>query len=1304
MSQRKKIIAVCMTKPQDYSHSLYLQCLHKQAIKNDFKLIVFSSFVDFFNNDFYDQGEASIFGLINFDVIDALIVQLESFQNKSCITPTIEEAKKRGLPVLCVNEVMDGCYSLIPDFSSAYRSIVNHVIQDHEVTDSFFIAGRKGDRDSEARLTIYKSVLEDNDLPFSDNQVDYGDYWELPTINIVTRLHNEGRIPRAIFCANDYMALAAIEKLQELGYRVPEDVIVTGFDGVAAGTYSDISLTTCSENQSSLADLSIAIIKRAMTGKLPTDVFRNSYSARFSCSCGCMSTIQPPSSNHIARLHHSIDVAYLHEDLMYNWINRVCEMPDVYAFMNGVANVLMRDSCLCLNEDLGHQIQEHRAESDCISDNVELLFSTSIDIQKLPSTPTMRKKQMIPSFDAWLEDDCMSVCCSLHSDNLVCGYYTVSTNDIAADIQSIKRVSKTLNIAVGILIRRMHQISMIRNIENAAFIDVLSGLSNLTGVNQWFESFAKKPSNHNKTLAISVYALPKYSYIMENFGIYELEEVIHYVANALVKANTPSTHISRIADDEFLLIDVLDDSAAVDGTINHATSTFYGQIEEFNQNNAKDYYIEVNAGCAVIPAGWNDTLENFIRQALGEMYQNRLASNPGEIIKEVNSPRDFYGSFNLLLDKNLFVYHFQPIVDAKTGAIFAYEALMRTTGGVNMSPLDVLATAKEYKRLYDIEKATLFNVMNRYIRDYKEFGGCKIFINTIPGHFLNDEDCNKLHEQFESYLDCFVYELTEQDSVTEEELNSIKRLGKNGSSAMIAIDDYGTGHSNIVNLLRYSPSIIKIDRYLISDLDKDPNKQMFVRNTIEFGRMNNIKVLAEGVETFEEMKTVIDFGVNYIQGYYTAKPQEKPVVSINPRIQNEIIAENIRLRVSDSEPRVYHPEPREEMDVMSLFIRDYGTISLPTGEYTLKGCKDKLVAMNICIEQDAEVTLHLENVYIESRTLLPCIDLRLSSKLNLVLHGKNHFEHVGIHVPESASLHVTGDGNLYLNHDRNYSTGIGANFEEPCGEMIFDITGTLEVVSNGDRVVSIGGQGTIDAPMQFRRGNYKLSIGGNVSVAVGTSTGDCKALICEDVSMDIDARGHDIVCLGSLGGIAEIECAGNMKLRANGDRAVCIGTHSQEAKLRFSAGSVTSTMFCEVGAGIGTIEGVSNISITNGNLNAYGEGNRITGFGATIGSGKTIVTGGILHSTILAGLALPFGNDHTDNRFMGGNIIIPDDLSVEAKNLKGEDLYCYATKAPFFEAEVSTADSDYTYLAEGDPETMTIHAYLPKVTIDGLNE
>ena len=286
---------------------------------------------------------------------------------------------------------------------------------------------------------------------------------------------------------------------------------------------------------------------------------------------------------------------------------------------------------------------------------------------------------------------------------------------------------------------------------------------------------------------------------------------------------------------------------------------------------------------------WNISLEGYIKFATSTMYMNRMKYGVKEVEKEITSNGRLYPNFDKLIKKNLFYYQFQPVVSAHNGKIIAYEALMRTPEDISMSPLQILDTAKEYGRLYDIERATFFNVMKYYDSNKDKFNDKKIFVNSIPGFFLNSPDRDLFSNLYNEYFDNVVFEITEQDSVSDEEINFIKSFGNDNDSCMIAIDDYGVGHSNIVNLIRYSPDIIKIDRFLIQNIFNDKNKQMFVRNTIDYARMNGIKVLAEGVETKEELLTVIRLGVDFLQGYYIARPSDEIICKLPDDIIDEII-------------------------------------------------------------------------------------------------------------------------------------------------------------------------------------------------------------------------------------------------------------------------------------------------------------------------------------------------------------------------------------------------------------------------------
>ena len=893
MINDKKVMGVCLTKIHDTIRADFLNRLHYLSEKCGYKLIIFNSYVDFYNNDAFDEGAKSVYSIINYDVIDVLVILYDSFYSKQPADDIIEKAKKNNVPVILVNGQKEGCSSVTSDYDDALKKVYDHVIKHHNVKDTFYIAGNaENDYESIRRLRCYKEVLAENNIPYDENRIGYGEYWEDPTRKIIDRLVKENKLPEAFFCANDYMAFAVCKELEKHGYSVPDDIIVTGFDGVPEAKHFSPQITTCTENIESMAELTLNAAEQLLNGA-DTVELKNTYVADISESCGCARLSSTDFRGIASELYSTIHEMEMHEDFEHTWIDRMLDIKDLKKLYETLSGCMLENSCICLNSNfLAFVIDPNRehVQTGISKDLVVIPSSYSKDMGE--KTGKIILDDMVPNHAGWLNSNDSYIINSIYVGNEVCGYYAARTNGVLTHRYKIKRVLKTINIAFSVAINYFKQDKMRQSMETAALTNPLTGMPNLKGAAKWFNEFAALPENHKRSLTFSVYALPKYTYIYENYGIEAAEEAIHFVSESLKIANTTDCFIAHITEDEFLIINYYDNPETISDTINNATSVFFSVIEGYNKNSGREYYVEVNCGCAEARTDWQDSLESYIKFANGEMYMNRLKSGMGAAVKEQESPKEHYKTFDLLIEKNLFNYHFQPIVSAKTGDIIAYEALMRTDSSIGMNPLEVLDAAKEYNRLYDIEKATMFNVMERFVSEQEYFSDKMVFINTIPGYFLKNKELEEATEKYGKYMDRVVFELTEQDTVADDELDLIKSLSSHNAKSQIAIDDYGTGHSNIVNLMRYSPQVIKLDRFLITDIHKNGNKQMFVRSTVEFAKINNIKVLAEGVETSNEMRMVIDLGVDYIQGYYIGRPAPQPISVINEDIRREIIDAN----------------------------------------------------------------------------------------------------------------------------------------------------------------------------------------------------------------------------------------------------------------------------------------------------------------------------------------------------------------------------------------------------------------------------
>ncbi|MGN0606244.1 MAG: EAL domain-containing protein [Oscillospiraceae bacterium] len=248
---------------------------------------------------------------------------------------------------------------------------------------------------------------------------------------------------------------------------------------------------------------------------------------------------------------------------------------------------------------------------------------------------------------------------------------------------------------------------------------------------------------------------------------------------------------------------------------------------------------------------------------------------------------------NRIIDEKSVRYAFHAIINAKNGEIYGYEALMRPQSDIIKSPLDFIRIAKTGAKLADVECLT----WTQSLKDFRiqvEAGniakGSKIFINSISNCSLSREVINEIEETYSDMLSGVVLEILEGEEANSTYADA-KKLRMKKWNAQIALDDFGTGYNSEYALITAEPDIIKIDRSIISGCDKDESRINIMQNLIKFANTKNIKVLAEGVETYDEMKTVINCGVDLIQGYYVSKPLYAPV-PVEKRIADEVISIN----------------------------------------------------------------------------------------------------------------------------------------------------------------------------------------------------------------------------------------------------------------------------------------------------------------------------------------------------------------------------------------------------------------------------
>lgn len=241
---------------------------------------------------------------------------------------------------------------------------------------------------------------------------------------------------------------------------------------------------------------------------------------------------------------------------------------------------------------------------------------------------------------------------------------------------------------------------------------------------------------------------------------------------------------------------------------------------------------------------------------------------------------------------------FQPILDVVSGDIYGFEALARLNPPSSfLSISELFPFAEKIGKLYPIEticRQSAISLASKIIQSHE-----LLFLNVDPQVLTDPEfasgQTRKLLTSQGLDPHKVVLELTERSAIQDfstfrEALEHYRKQGY-----LIALDDVGSGYSSLQSIAELHPDFLKIDRSLIREIHINPTKWALLETFITFSRRIGCRILAEGVETEDEMRTVVQLGVDYIQGYYLARPSfERP--NINPEAL-KIIQSRKKLRV-----------------------------------------------------------------------------------------------------------------------------------------------------------------------------------------------------------------------------------------------------------------------------------------------------------------------------------------------------------------------------------------------------------------------
>ncbi len=418
-------------------------------------------------------------------------------------------------------------------------------------------------------------------------------------------------------------------------------------------------------------------------------------------------------------------------------------------------------------------------------------------------------------------------------------------------------------------------------IEHERDYDILTGLYNRQAFQRVCEGLFATPERL-KHAALIMMDLDNLKHINDSYGHDLGDQYLRQTGQCLITSTPAGTLCSRLSGDEFMLLFYgYESQDEIRQNLDHLRTSLSKSVSSLP--NGSELHISVSGGIAWYPEDSThyNTLKKYADFAMYQVKyseKGRLCEFNLEQYKQQAYALQTRAEFEQMIQNEQVTYFFQPIFETRQGRVIAYEALMRVPDLPTLSsPATVMKLANEMGRLYDIERITMFKGSERF--EWLQRNGlirkdALLFINSIASVSLNDEDWERYVQTFPNLPRQLVVEITEEEQLDLKELER-KRTAP-GSRGIFALDDYGSGYSNGSSLLTLSPRYVKVDISIIRNIDTDLDKQRFLTSLIEYARPYGIKVLAEGVETLEELNTVLKLGVDLLQGYFLARPGALP--------------------------------------------------------------------------------------------------------------------------------------------------------------------------------------------------------------------------------------------------------------------------------------------------------------------------------------------------------------------------------------------------------------------------------------------
>ena len=615
---KRKTIALCSLTCSFDADFEMVKGVCLEAKKLGFATLVFDAPENYASMKTEQIGRG-IFNLIDYKNIDGVIISQRVMYYHQTAFEIIDKCKKYNVPIISLNYPDKTLNSVCFDDNSSFKQMIEHLIERHGCRKFRLMAGPVHNDYSITREKAFQAVLEKHGIPFDEKEIMHGDFWRIPALQRMDEFFASGaELPDAFVCANDAMAVAVCEKLFEKKIHVPDDVIVTGFDGIGLADYHIPKITTVRCDSEYAGREAVKMMASLLNGEPIEQIRYLQPEMQYRQSCGCQK-VDILNANNYAYLSerdigHQKYLNYIQQEL----VSFSASLNSLYEFkkqflkrmpFSNTAWIMLNHKFMNMEKDFKFSqkkpFDEYMDTFLCIQEGDVLEF------------PLIRRQQYLPNLQESFEKGYTNLIFMpfIFGEEFL-GYLAVPFEDDNLELSRYERFAQNLSQSLASVKTR-------EKLEYLLVRDQLTGVFNRRGFYSQIERFVFLKLRNKKESNLIIYSIDMdfLKEINDTYGHNDGDFAIKVLADAISVSAGKNSVTARFGGDEFVCAVI--ENGDCEQAIKKYKEKFQKYLDDVNEASGKPYKVRASIGAQSALITEDLSIENIIAQADKLMYSDK---------------------------------------------------------------------------------------------------------------------------------------------------------------------------------------------------------------------------------------------------------------------------------------------------------------------------------------------------------------------------------------------------------------------------------------------------------------------------------------------------------------------------------------------------------------------------------------------------------------------------------------------------------------------------------------------------------